>query len=101
MKKESYRELQLLENLLKQNNSLIVEVAGHTDFVGTDAYNLKLSQKRAASVVAYLRKRGLPISRLRAKGYGKRHPIATNDDEKDGRELNRRTEFEIIGGKGL
>ncbi len=92
-------ELQLLENLLRENPKLIIEVAGHTDDIGTDAYNQRLSERRAKAVVNYLVGRGIERSRLRAKGYGKRIPIATNDDEAEGRELNRRTEFEIIGGR--
>lgn len=95
----SLRELALLENLMRENPRLIVEVAGHTDDVGTDEYNQRLSERRAKAVVNHLVSRGIDRSRLRAKGYGKRIPIATNDDEKDGRELNRRTEFEIIGGR--
>jgi outer membrane protein OmpA-like peptidoglycan-associated protein len=50
-------------------------------------------------VVSYLVSKGIDRSRLRAKGYGKRIPIASNDDEHEGRELNRRTEFEIISGR--
>ena len=84
---------------MRENPKLIIEVAGHTDFVGTEPYNQKLSERRARSVVAYLRSKGIDPSRLRAKGYGKRIPIASNDDEKDGRELNRRTEFEVISGR--
>jgi outer membrane protein OmpA-like peptidoglycan-associated protein len=67
--------------------------------VGNDAYNQKLSQQRANAVVKQLVSKGIDRSRLRAKGYGKKVPIATNDDESEGRELNRRTEFEVIGGR--
>jgi outer membrane protein OmpA-like peptidoglycan-associated protein len=95
----SRHELDLLENLMRENPKLIIEVAGHTDFVGTEEYNQKLSERRAWAVVNYLASKGIDRSRLRAKGYGKRIPVATNDDEEEGRELNRRTEFEIISGR--
>lgn len=81
---------------------IIVEIQAHTDGKGTDAYNLKLSQKRAESVVAYLVSKGIDPRRLRAKGYGESKPIApnTNPDGSDnpaGRTRNRRTDFKIVG----
>jgi outer membrane protein OmpA-like peptidoglycan-associated protein len=92
-------ELDLLENMLRENPKIIIEVAGHTDQVGTEDYNQRLSERRAQAVVNYLVSKGIDHSRLRAKGYGKRIPIATNDDEDEGRQLNRRTEFEIMSGR--
>jgi outer membrane protein OmpA-like peptidoglycan-associated protein len=79
-----------------------IEIMAHTDSKGTDEYNLKLSQKRAESVVKYLIKQGINQNRLAAKGYGETLPIAPNEnpdgsDNPDGREKNRRTEFKIIG----
>jgi outer membrane protein OmpA-like peptidoglycan-associated protein len=73
-----------------------VEIAGHTDFVGSDQYNNQLSVKRASSVVNFLINKGITPTRLETKGYGKTRPIASNDDEIDGRELNRRVEFKIL-----
>lgn len=73
----------------------VVEIQGHTDDRGNDASNLKLSQARAESVVAYLVDKGVAAERLVAKGYGETTPIASNKTN-DGRGLNRRVEFQIL-----
>ncbi len=96
-KTESYTELNRLERMMKENAGLRVEISGHTDFVGDDAYNKQLSQRRATAVVNYLIKKGIDASRLVGHGYGEEKPLASNDDEREGRELNRRTEFKILG----
>jgi OOP family OmpA-OmpF porin len=88
--------------LLEKNPTLKIEVRSHTDNKGSDAFNLKLSQKRAESVVNYLVEKGISRIRLIAKGYGETLPIAPNakadgSDNPDGRQKNRRTEFKIIG----
>jgi len=73
-----------------------VRVEGHTDSIGSDAYNLKLSQRRADSVVNYLTtKGGIAASRLEAVGYGESRPIATNATAA-GRAKNRRVEFNVV-----
>lgn len=97
IKPESNRELNVLVNFMKKNPTVIIEVGGHTDNVGGDAFNQRLSQRRADAVVGYLTKRGIPGSRLRSVGYGRSKPLASNDDETEGRELNRRTEFVVLG----
>src|ERR1043165_4477909 len=79
---------------MKDNPTLKVEVQGHTDSVGNDAFNLKLSQKRAESVKAYLVKQGVAADRMVPKGYGENVPIADNRTA-DGRSQNRRVEFII------
>jgi OOP family OmpA-OmpF porin len=76
---------------------LNVEVQGHTDSIGTDAYNLGLSQRRAAAVKAYLISKGLNATALTAQGYGKAKPIASNDTA-EGRAQNRRVAFEVTNG---
>jgi outer membrane protein OmpA-like peptidoglycan-associated protein len=86
--------------MMKENAGLRVEISGHTDFVGDDAYNKQLSQRRATAVVNYLIKKGIDASRLVGHGYGEEKPLASNDDEREGRELNRRTEFKILGTTG-
>ena len=96
LKTESYNELNKLESMLRQNQNLMVEIAGHTDSYGTKAYNLYLSQKRAEAVKDFLTKKGIDARRVKAVGYGKTKPLASNDDEEEGRELNRRVEFKVL-----
>jgi outer membrane protein OmpA-like peptidoglycan-associated protein len=88
--------------IMTENPQIIIELSSHTDSKGSDAYNLKLSDERAKSVVDYMISKGIMAKRLVAKGYGETKPIAPNTfedgtDNPDGRALNRRTEFEIIG----
>jgi OOP family OmpA-OmpF porin len=85
-----------LVNLLKDNPQLIIEVSSHTDDVGSNEYNQKLSQQRAESVVNYLINNNISKERMVAKGYGESKPIAPNTTP-EGRQKNRRTEFKIIG----
>jgi hypothetical protein len=98
LKKESVSELDRLYNLLKDNPAIIVEVAGHTDSIGTVKYNQTLSERRAKSVVSYLNGKGIGADRLTYKGYGATAPIGDNITD-EGRRLNRRTEVRIIGKK--
>jgi len=88
--------------LMQDNPQIIVEIMSHTDSKGNDLYNMKLSQKRAESVVNYLVSKGIKAERLKAKGYGETKPVAPNDkpdgsDNPEGRAQNRRTDFKIIG----
>lgn len=96
-KEESYAELSKLENMMKQNAGVQVEISGHTDSVGPDAYNKKLSQLRANAVKNFLTSKGIDARRIIAVGYGEDKPLASNDDEVEGREINRRVEFRITG----
>ena len=89
-------EIGKLYDLLVQNPSINVEISGHTDNVGGDAENMKLSFDRAKVVVEALVTKGIPATRLIAKGYGKTQPIAPNDTAEN-KQLNRRTEFKILG----
>jgi outer membrane protein OmpA-like peptidoglycan-associated protein len=93
---ESYTELNKLESMLQQNQRLQVEIGGHTDAYGKWDYNKQLSQKRAEAVKDYLTKKGIDPRRIKAVGYGETKPLASNDDEDDGRELNRRVEFRVL-----
>jgi outer membrane protein OmpA-like peptidoglycan-associated protein len=93
---ESLGELDGLKELLNDNPALVVQINGHTDNIGNALANKILSKKRAESVVSYLIEQGISQQRLTAKGFGEERPIVSNDDEKDGREINRRTEIEII-----
>jgi flagellar motor protein MotB len=99
LKKESVSELDKLYLLLLENSDITVEIGGYTDSVGTDSYNLKLSERRAISVVNYLINKGISKERLIFKGYGAASPIGTNVTD-DGRKLNRRTEVKVVGRSG-
>jgi outer membrane protein OmpA-like peptidoglycan-associated protein len=92
----SYTELNKLEEMMRANPDVQVEIGGHTDAVGTKAYNVFLSRKRAEAVKDYLTKKGIDARRIKAVGYGKSKPLASNDDEEEGRELNRRVEFTVL-----
>ncbi len=78
------------------NAHLKVQINGHTDNSGNPATNKVLSLKRAESVVNYLVSQGIDPTKLSAKGYGSERPLVSNDDETEGREINRRTEIEIL-----
>jgi outer membrane protein OmpA-like peptidoglycan-associated protein len=84
--------LQQIDSLLVKNAALKLEIQGHTDNVGNDAYNQTLSEARARSVVAWLTQHGIAATRLTAKGYGKTKPIADNSTDA-GRAKNRRVEI--------
>jgi outer membrane protein OmpA-like peptidoglycan-associated protein len=96
LRTESLSELDRLKELLTDNPALEVQINGHTDNVGNALANKILSKKRAEAVVSYLVGQGISANRLSAKGFGEERPLVSNDDEKDGREINRRTEIEII-----
>lgn len=96
---ESYNELNKLERMLKQNEALSVEISGHTDNIGGKAYNLQLSTRRAEAVKDFLTSKGIDSRRITAVGHGETKPLASNDDEEDGREINRRVEMKVLGNK--
>ena len=95
-KTESYTELNKLEAMMSQNQNIVMEIGGHTDAVGTKEYNKYLSLKRAQAVKDYLVKKGINTQRIKTVGHGKSKPLASNDDERGGRELNRRVEFKVL-----
>ena len=84
----------MLFEFLKRNSDLKVELAGHTDNVGSDNYNLKLSSERAEVVRQALVNKGIDATRLTAKGYGATQPLVPNDSEEH-RAMNRRTEMVV------
>jgi outer membrane protein OmpA-like peptidoglycan-associated protein len=81
--------------VLIEFDKTLVEVAGHTDSSGSNAYNQSLSQRRAGSVSAYLTSRDIRADRLMSVGAGETRPVATNDTSA-GREQNRRVEITIV-----
>jgi len=90
------RKLDQLAQFLKDHPERRVQIDGFTDSVGTDSYNLDLSQRRADAVKSSLMARGIDQSRIGSQGYGKGYPVANNTDS-GGRQLNRRVEV-VIGG---
>jgi outer membrane protein OmpA-like peptidoglycan-associated protein len=96
LKNESIAEVENIRKLLIINPNLKVQVNGHTDNSGNANTNKTLSLARASAVVNYLSSHGVEAGRLSAKGYGAERPIVSNDDEIGGREINRRTEIEVI-----
>ncbi len=94
LKDESKPELNKLVNFLQSNPEVNIEIHGHTDNVGSEDYNQKLSENRALSVVEYLTKHEINVQRISHKGFGYSQPVASNDTE-EGRARNRRTEMMI------
>lgn len=92
----SYPILDDVAELLRSNPQMrSIRVEGHTDWIGSDDYNQRLSQKRSESVVTYLVGKGISRSRMIAVGYGEGRPIADNSSD-EGRAKNRRTEFTVM-----
>lgn len=95
LKTASFPELDRVVTFLQENQKMKIEVAGHTDNIGSIAANKALSAERAKSVVAYIIQKGIDDHRVSSKGYGSSMPEADNDTEL-GRSLNRRVEFTIL-----
>jgi len=93
---ESESILEKAVQALRDAASVSVRVEGHTDSVGTEQYNQKLSERRANAVVDYLVSQGIEAGRLEPMGFGESEPVASNET-KEGRYKNRRVEFEVIG----
>jgi|WetSurMetagenome_2_1015567.scaffolds.fasta_scaffold09177_5 outer membrane protein OmpA-like peptidoglycan-associated protein len=91
----SYPELNKVVQFMLEQNIRLIEIGGHTDNEGSDSYNQKLSEGRAAAVVNYLASQGIGAERMIAVGYGESRPIDTNKTEQ-GRAQNRRVEFTLI-----
>jgi OOP family OmpA-OmpF porin len=84
---------------LTKRPDIKVEIGGHTDSLGSDSYNLKLSDRRSKSVKTYLVERGIDEARMTTKGYGEAVPVADNETE-EGRALNRRVELKVTDSAG-
>lgn len=95
VKKESYKELDQLVEYMQRKTAVTIEIAGHTDNVGSDDDNKKLSQQRADAVKNYLIQKGIVASRMKTQGFGSLQPIADNSTEA-GKQKNRRTELKIM-----
>lgn len=90
-----YPVLNDVASVLREYNQTVVEVAGHTDNIGSDEVNQRLSEQRAGAVAQYLQAQGVQQQRLITVGGGKRYPIATNDTA-EGRAANRRVEITLV-----
>jgi outer membrane protein OmpA-like peptidoglycan-associated protein len=99
LQSQFYPVLDDVARTLTEYNQTVVEVAGHTDSVGSDAYNQELSVRRANSVAAYLASHGLMQQRLITVGAGESRPIASNETE-EGRAQNRRVEITLVPVRG-
>lgn len=92
---------QLLDQVAQQAGTIDLETiiaVGHTDSIGTEAYNQKLSERRAAAVKTYLVSKGIDPNRIYTEGKGELQPIASNKT-REGRAQNRRVEIEIVGSR--
>ncbi|MGA2552029.1 MAG: outer membrane protein OmpA [Burkholderiaceae bacterium] len=103
LKPEAKAKLDDLVSKLSAINLEVIIAVGHTDSIGSDAYNQKLSVRRAESVKAYLVSKGIEPNRIYTEGKGKKQPIAPNTinghDNPEGRAKNRRVEIEVVGTK--
>jgi outer membrane protein OmpA-like peptidoglycan-associated protein len=96
LRPESVPELARVAKIIAESPTMVMEIGGHTDSRGSDAYNEKLSDNRANEVARFLRKQsGAGEDRILAKGYGEKVPVATNETD-EGRQLNRRVEMKIL-----
>jgi outer membrane protein OmpA-like peptidoglycan-associated protein len=92
---ESYPELDILVNMMKENPDMVIQLEGHTDYVGIAADNLKLSQRRVESVRSYLGTKGVAKSRIKTKAFGGTQPLS-RDNTPEAHRLNRRVEVRIL-----
>lgn len=95
LKPESFPELNRIVSVMKEKSGMQIEIAGHTDAAGPEPYNLKLSERRAKSVVKYLTDEGVTQNRISVIFLGESKPVAPNSTVA-GRKKNRRVEFKIL-----
>lgn len=96
LKPEGKAKLDDVVSQMKGMNLEVIIAIGHTDSIGTDAYNQKLSVRRAESVKSYLVSKGVDANRVYTEGKGEKQPVADNKS-RDGRQKNRRVEIEVVG----
>jgi outer membrane protein OmpA-like peptidoglycan-associated protein len=92
---ESYSELDILVNMMNDNPKMVIQLEGHTDFLGEAKANMKLSQQRVESVKDYLASKGLAKARIKTKAFGGNQPIS-RDNTPEAHRLNRRVEVRIL-----
>ncbi len=96
LKPEAKVKLDDMASKLQAINLEVIIAVGHTDSVGTDEYNQKLSLRRSEAVKAYLVSKGIPANRVYTEGKGEKQPVADNKTA-EGRQKNRRVEIEVVG----
>jgi outer membrane protein OmpA-like peptidoglycan-associated protein len=92
---ESYSELDILVSLMKENPKMVIQLEGHTDYLGDPRANMKLSQQRVESVRNYVANKGISKSRIRTKAFGGNQPLS-RDNTPEAHRLNRRVEVRIL-----
>ena len=92
---ESYSELDILLNMMLQNPTMVIQLEGHTDYLGTAKENIKLSQERVEAVKDYLAKKGISKTRVKTKAFGGSQPLS-RDNTPEAHRLNRRVEVRIL-----
>jgi outer membrane protein OmpA-like peptidoglycan-associated protein len=92
---ESYPELDILVNMMQENPTMVIQLEGHTDYVGIASDNLKLSQRRVESVKSYMITKGVAKNRLKTKAFGGAQPLS-RDNTPEAHRLNRRVEVRIL-----
>lgn len=92
---ESYSELDILVNLMNENPKMVIQLEGHTDFLGDSRANMRLSQQRVESVKSYLADQGISKGRIRTKAFGGTQPLS-RDNTPEAHRLNRRVEVRIL-----
>jgi outer membrane protein OmpA-like peptidoglycan-associated protein len=92
---ESYTELDILVNLMQENPKMIIQLEGHTDYLGDSRANMRLSQQRVESVKNYLSDQDISKTRIRTKAYGGNQPLS-RDNTPEAHRLNRRVEVRIL-----
>ena len=95
LKSTSFNELEILTTFLIENSAIHIEIQGHTDNIGSQDANQKLSENRAKTIFEYLKSKSISAERLSYIGYGEAQPIDSNET-KEGRSNNRRTAFKIV-----
>ena len=92
---ESYSELDILVNLMHENPNMIIQLEGHTDYLGDARANMRLSQQRVEAVKNYLSDKGISKTRIRTKAYGGNQPLS-RDNTPEAHRLNRRVEVRVL-----
>ncbi len=92
---DSYPELDLVVNMMTENKSMVIQLEGHTDYLGDPTKNMKLSEQRVESVKGYLVSKGVHKNRIKLKAFGGTMPLS-RDNTPEGHRLNRRVELRIL-----